>query len=53
MYRTGDYVDGVGTLSTDRELGRKERERVTEVERTDSDQSVASTNSGASEPSPR
>jgi hypothetical protein len=48
-----DYVDGVGTLSTDRELGRKERERVTEVERTDSDQSVASTNSGASEPSPR
>lgn len=48
-----DYVDGVGTLSTNRELGRKERERVTEVERTDSDQSVVSTNSGASEPASR
>jgi hypothetical protein len=48
-----DYVDGVGTLSTNRELGRRERERVTEVERTDSDQSVVSTNSGASEPASR
>ena len=48
-----EYEDGVGTLSTNREIGRKERERVNEVERTDSDQSVASTNSRASEPLPR
>ena len=48
-----EYEDGVGTLSTDREIGRKERERVNEVERTDSDQSVVSTDSGASEPLPR
>jgi hypothetical protein len=48
-----DYVDGVGTLSTNRELGRKERERVNEFERSVSDQSVVSTNSGASEPLPR
>jgi len=48
-----EYEDGVGTLSTNREIGRKERERVNEVERTDSDQSVASTNSGTSEPLPR
>jgi hypothetical protein len=44
-----NYVDGVGTLSTNRELGRKERERVNEFERSVSDQSVVSTNSGASE----
>jgi hypothetical protein len=48
-----DYVDGVGTLSTNRELGRKERERVNEFERSVSDQSVVSTNSGASEPASR
>jgi hypothetical protein len=48
-----DYVDGVGTLSTNREMGRRERERVTEVERSVSDQSVVSTNSGASEPASR
>ena len=48
-----EYEDGVGTLSTDREIGRKERERVNEVERTDSDQSVVSTDSEASEPLPR
>lgn len=48
-----DYVDGVGTLSTNREMGRKERERVNEFERSASDQSVVSTNSGASEPLPR
>jgi hypothetical protein len=47
------YVDGVGTLSTNRELGRKERERVNEFERSASDQSVVSTNSGASEPASR
>jgi hypothetical protein len=40
----------VGTLSTNREMGRKERERVNEVERSVSDQSVVSTNSDASEP---
>ena len=45
-----EYEDGVGTLSTNREIGRKERERVNEFERTSSDQSVGSTNSGASEP---
>jgi len=48
-----DYEDGVGTLSTNPEMGRRERERVNQVERIDSDQSVASTNSGASEPLPR
>jgi hypothetical protein len=48
-----NYVDGVGTLSTNRELGRKERERVNEFERSVSDQSVVSTNSGASEPASR
>jgi hypothetical protein len=48
-----DYVDGVGTLSTNREMGRRERERVTEVERSVSDQSVVSANSGASEPASR
>lgn len=45
-----DYEDGVGTLSTNPEMGRRERERVNQVERIDSDQSAASTNSGASEP---
>jgi hypothetical protein len=43
----------VGTLSTNREMGRKERERVNEFERSVSDQSVDSTNSGTSEPLPR
>lgn len=45
-----DYEDGVGTMSTNREKGRIERERVDGVERTVSDQSVTSTNSGGSEP---
>lgn len=48
-----EYVDGVGTLSTNREMGRRERERVNEFERSVSDQSVVSTNSGASEPLPK
>jgi hypothetical protein len=42
-----EYEDGVGTLSTNPEMGRKERERVNEVERSVSDQSVASASSGA------